>query len=141
MTKQGTLTRWRPQRKGQVRTREGRNRARETHLLETAEGGISQDTARKLPSEGYSLPGNHRERNKSGHEKEATARGSLTFWRPQMEGQVRARKEDDQVRGTHFLETTARDKSGHRRKPTERGALTPWRPQREGQVRTQKGSN
>ena len=60
-----------------------------------------------------------------------------------MERQVRARKEkeDDQARGTHFLETTERDKSGHRRKQTERGALTPLRPQREGQVRTQKEGN
>jgi hypothetical protein len=160
VTKQGTLTFWTPQRKGQVRTRKGRNRARDTHFLETAEGGTSQGTARKLPSEGCSLPGNHRERNKSEHEKEVTARGALTFWRPQLEGQVRAWKEDDRARGTHFLETTERGtsqdtegnrlseghslpgdhrggvKSGHRREVTERGALTNWRPQREGQVRT-----
>ena len=57
-TERGALTIWRPQRKGQVRTWRKSNWVRGTHFLET------------------------RGRNKSGHRKKATGKGTLTNWRP-----------------------------------------------------------
>jgi hypothetical protein len=99
----------------------------------------------------------------SGQGKKQTERGALTLWRQQREGLVRTRKETDQARGTHVLETAeratcqdtkrnypneghslpgdgrARDLSGHEKKPTDRGALTSWRRQREGLVKKRKG--
>ena len=42
----------------------------------------------------------------SGHGKKSTEPGALTSWRRQREGLVRTRKEIDQARRTHFLETT-----------------------------------
>src|SRR6266850_408285 len=115
-------------------------------------------------SEGHSLPGEHRWMDKSGHGRNLSEQGALTFWRAQMDGQVRTRKESERVRGTHFLESTDgwasqdtegiraseghsptgehrwTDKSGHGRNPSERGALTNWRAQMDGQVRTRKES-
>ena len=41
------LTGWRRHREVQVRTQKESDRARGTHILETASGGISQDTERK----------------------------------------------------------------------------------------------
>ena len=61
------LTSWRRQREALVRTRKETDRPRRTHILETVEGGTCQDTERKLPSEGHSLPDGHREKAKSGH--------------------------------------------------------------------------
>jgi hypothetical protein len=101
-------------------------------------------------------------RDKSGHGKNLTEKGTFTLWRPHRDGQVRTQKESDRARCTYQLETTlggtsqdmeriqlseghslpgdhiGRDKSGHRKNPTERGALTNWRPHQEGQVRTWK---
>ena len=45
-TKRGSLTFWRQQRKGLVRTWKQTDRARDTHQLKTAVGGIYQDTER-----------------------------------------------------------------------------------------------
>ena len=58
-TKQGALTLWRQQREGQVRTQTWKesNQARGAHILETAEGGTSQDMERKQPSKGHSHSG------------------------------------------------------------------------------------
>jgi hypothetical protein len=164
-TEQGALTNWRPHREGQVRTRKESDRARLTHFLETASGGTSQDTETIRPSEAHSRTGDHIGRDKSGHGKNPTKRGTLTYWRPHLEGQVRTRKESDRARHTHMLETASggtsqdterirpskahsrtgdhigRDKSGHGKNPTERGSLTSWRPHREGQVRTRKESD
>jgi hypothetical protein len=96
------------------------DRARGTHILETMEGGKSQDTEGKRPNEGHSPAGG--------------GRGSI-----HNSGQ----KEADRVRGTHVLETIeggtsqdternrprkgnslsgdgrGRDKSGRGMKPTE----------------------
>ena len=69
MTEQGTLTPWRPQREEQVRTQKESNQTRGTHKLEITEGGTSQDTERKQPNKGHSLPGDHRGRDNSGHKK------------------------------------------------------------------------
>ena len=41
----------------------------------------------------------------SGHVQKATTQMALTVWRPQKEGQVRAQKEGNLLRGTHFLVT------------------------------------
>jgi len=114
VTKQGALTSWRWQSEGQVRTRKESDQARHTHFLETAEGGTSQDTETKQPSKVHSQTGDGRGRDKSGHGNKATKQGALTDWRRQREGQVRTRKERNQARHTHFLETaeggTSQDK-------------------------------
>ena len=104
-TERGELTFWRWQRERLVRTRKEINRASGTHVLETAEGGTCQDTERNRPSEGYSLPGNGRERNLLGHGKKPTKQGAPTSWRRQRERLVRTQKGTDQTRGTHQLET------------------------------------
>ena len=161
-TDRGTLTLWRRQREGLVRTRKENDRPRHTHFLETAEGGPCQDTERNRPTETYSPTGDSRGRNLSGHGKKPTDRGALTIWRRQRERLVKTRKETDQPRRTHFLETAeggpcqdternrptetcsptgdsrGRDLSGHVKKTTDQGALTHWRRQREGLVRTWK---
>jgi len=46
LTEQVTLTSWRQQREGLVRTQKETNQARCTHFLETAEGGAYQDMER-----------------------------------------------------------------------------------------------
>ena len=106
MTEQGALTIWRPQREVQVRAQKGSNQTRNTHKLETTEGGTSQDMERKQPSKGHLLSGDHRGRDKSGYGKKVTKQGALTSWRPQREGQVRIWKESNQMRSTHSLEMT-----------------------------------
>ena len=101
-TDRGTLTHWRWQMDGLVRTRkeidrarrahflgvvEGRNcqdtektnRPRHTHQLEAAEGGTCQDTKRNYPNEAHSRPGDGRGRNLSRHGKKKTEQGSLTL--------------------------------------------------------------
>ena len=138
---------------GLVITQKETNRARRTHFLETAEGGICHDRKRNQPREPHSRSGDSRGRNLSGDVKKPTERGALTSWRRRMEGLVRTRKEIDRARHTHFLEAAeggicqdmernrpteaysptegsrGRDLSGHRRKSTERGSLTSWRRQ------------
>ena len=47
-------------------------RVRDAHILETALGKTSQDTKRKRPSEGHSLPGDRVGKDRSGHGKKAT---------------------------------------------------------------------
>ena len=49
-------------RKGLVRKRKESNRATGAHFLETAKGGICQDTERNRPSDVHSLPGDDRGR-------------------------------------------------------------------------------
>jgi len=69
---------------------------RGTYFLDTTEGGTSQDTEIKRPSESHSHPGDSRE------------------------GQVSTREESGRASGTHQLGTAeglrGRDKSGHKRK-------------------------
>ena len=105
LTDRGALTSWRQQREGLVRTRKESDRSRRTHFLETAEGGTCQDTQGIRPTEVHSLPGDGRGRDLSGHARNQTDRGALTYWRRQREGLVRTRKESDRPRRTHFLET------------------------------------
>src|SRR5580698_8952011 len=68
-TERGALTSWRPHREGQVRTQKESDRARRTHVLETASGGTSQDTERVRVSEEHSRTGDRIGRDKSGHRK------------------------------------------------------------------------
>ena len=95
VTEQGALTSWRPQREGQVRTQKESDQARGTHILETTEGGTSQDMERKQLSKGHSHPGDHRRRDKSACRKKVTEKGALTFWRPQREAQVSTQNRSD----------------------------------------------
>ena len=73
-TNRGALTFWRRQREGPVRTRKKTDRPRRTHILilETAEGGICQDTERNRPTETHSLSKAGRGRDSSGHGKKTT---------------------------------------------------------------------
>ena len=80
--------------------------------------------------EGYSLSGDSRRRNLSGHRKKPTDRGTLTSWGRQREVLVRTREEAGQPRHTHKLETAGGTWSGHRKKPTDRGTRTSWGRQR-----------
>jgi hypothetical protein len=88
-SERGAPTDWRAQTKGQVRTRDESERARGTHFLESADRETNQDMERIRASEGHSLPGKCRPRDKSGHGKNPSERGALTSWRAQTEGQVR----------------------------------------------------
>ena len=106
-TERGALTPWRRHREGPVRTQKESDRARGTHILETASGGTSQETEIIRPSEGHSLPGDSIGWDKSGHGMNEIQRGTLTFWRQRQEGQVRTRKESDRARGTHTLKTAS----------------------------------
>jgi hypothetical protein len=96
-----------------VRTRKETDRARSTHVLETADEGTCQETKRNRTSEGHSLPGDGRAMDLSGREKKPTERGALTNWRWQRERLVRTSKESNQ-----------------------RGSLTSYRWRREILVRT-----
>ena len=124
------------------------DRAKGTHMLETASGGTCQDAERIRPREGHSQAGDGIGGDMSGLRKNPTERGALTNWRQHQEEQVRTRKESDRARGTHILETASggttqeterirpskghsrtghgagRDNSGHGKNWTERGALT-----------------
>ena len=161
-TERGALTPWRRQREGLSRTWKEIDRARHTHILETAEGGTYQDTERNRLSEENSRSEDSRGRDLSRHGKKNIEGGALTDWRRQRDRLVRTRKETDRARHTHCLETAergtcqdternrpseahsrpedsrGRDLSGHGQKQIERGALTDWRRQRDGLVRTQK---
>jgi hypothetical protein len=57
---QGALTNWIWQMEGLVRTRKESERAKDTHTLETGEGGTCQNTEKNRPSEAHSLPGDGR---------------------------------------------------------------------------------
>jgi hypothetical protein len=47
----------------------------------------SEEIERMRPGKGHSLPGDHIEWEKSGHEKKVTEREALTNWRPHREAQ------------------------------------------------------
>ena len=69
---------------GGVRTRKEWDKTERAHCLDIVKGGASQDNKNKRLSEGDSLPKDHIERHKSGHENRC-----------------------DKAEGTHFLETTS----------------------------------
>ena len=87
---------------GQVRTRKASERTRDTHFLESAENGSSQETAKKVRARG-------------------------THILKDTEGQIRTKK---QVNGRgHLLsgERGGQVRSGHRNEASEQGELTAWR--------------
>jgi hypothetical protein len=88
----------------QVRTQEEPERAKSTHFLESGDRGKSQNTEIIRASEEPSLSGERKPRKQSGHRKNPSERGALTFWRLESEDKVRTWKESEQVRGTHGLE-------------------------------------
>ena len=67
--RQRRLTNWRVRKEGQVRVLKESKRARAIHQLDSAERGI-----------------------KSGHQKEVSERGALTFWTVHTEGKFRTPK-------------------------------------------------
>ena len=126
---------------------------------------INRRHKRERAHEGNLLPEENKVRDVSGHRKKPTEGGTLTPWRRNMEGLVKAWKETEQARRTHNLETAdgrtcqnternqlskahsptedsrGRDSSGHGKTPTKQGALTSWRQQRERLVRTREETN
>ena len=125
MTKGELLTSWRRQKEGLVRTRKEADRASGTHFLETAEGVAYQDNERSRPREWNSRPRDSRGSDLSGHGHKSAERRTLTTWRRQRERLVRTRKQIDQEKDTHLLETaegatcqdteTNRPREGHSR--------------------------
>jgi len=160
----------------QVRTQKKCKLTMGTHQLESPDRETSQDMERMQASEGHSrsrepdretnqdMPverlqaskSTHQlspDRDKSGHGKNASQQGDLTFWRAQIERQVRKWKECEPARGTYMLESPdgetsqdtervqaskghwhsqtgeprQRDKSGHGKNVNQQGALTCWR--------------
>ena len=107
-TDRGTLTGWRQQTERLVRTPKQSDRPRPTHILETADRAICQDTETIRPTEAHSPTGDSRQSDLSGHRNNPTNQGPLTYWRRQTERLVRTPKESDQPRPTHQLETADR---------------------------------
>ena len=120
-TDRGTLTSWRRHREGLVGTQKETERARCTHILETASGGTCHDTERNRPAEAHSLPGDGIGRDSSGYRNKPTEQGSLTSWRQHREGLFRTQKEPDRARRTHFLEMASGEtcQDAERNRPTE----------------------
>ena len=58
-------------------------------MLEGLDGEIGHDKERMQASKGHSLPGEPRQRDKSGHGINESQQGVLTSWRSQTERQVR----------------------------------------------------
>ena len=78
LTERGALTSWRRQRDEIVRTRKEFDRARGTHVLESAENGTCQGTKRNQLSKGYSLPRDDKGWDMSGHGQKLAEPGALT---------------------------------------------------------------
>jgi hypothetical protein len=111
------------QTEGQVRTWKEFKQATGTHGLESADQGTSQDMGRVRASDGHSLSGERRQRDKLGHGKNPSEWVPLTIWRAQTEGQVKTQKESEQARGTYPLESADRTE-GHVRTQKESARAT-----------------
>src|SRR6267142_1878080 len=88
----------------QVRTQKETKQVRGTYSLESIDRQTSQDTKGNQASKGHSLSEEHRQTDKSGHEKNPSKQGVLTDWRAQMDRHT--------------------DKSGHGKNLSKQGALT-----------------
>jgi hypothetical protein len=75
-----------------------------TYFLESADEGTSENGKSNRTTDGNSLPGERRRRNKRELQRKHGERRALTSWRKQMEEQVRMAKETERPTGTHFLE-------------------------------------
>ena len=137
-TKRGTLTLWRRQGKGAVRTRKGFGRARHTHFLETAEGGICQDTERIWPARCTHKLKTAVEETCQDMERNLLSKHTHVL--VAAKGGTCQDTERNRLieRRSHAGDSNWRDLSGRRKKPTERGILTNCRRQREELVRTRK---
>jgi len=69
----------------QIRTQKTCKPARHTHFLESTDSETSQDTEVMQASKVNSQPGKPRQRDKSGHRKNASQQRALTNWRTQTE--------------------------------------------------------
>jgi len=100
-----TLTSWRAQSEQRVRARKEGERARVTHLLESAYGGTNQDSERKQESEGHSHTGEPEERASQDIERKQLPVGEgRSQTEERREGRIRTAKASKQARGTHSLE-------------------------------------
>src|SRR5260221_376429 len=163
-SQQGTLTTWRGQRLGLVRTWKANRPARDTHKLERAEVGIGQNMESKQASKGHSHAGEGRGWDWSENGKQTSQQGTLTCWRGQRLGLVRKWKANKPARDTHKLERAevgigqnmeskqaskghslagegrGWDWSEYGKQTSQQGTLTCWRGQRLGLVRTWKAT-
>ena len=69
---------WHQTRARVLQTAKESQRARVSHFLERTNGGVSQGTERRRPSEGHSPAEERRWRDKSGQRKKVTEWGTLT---------------------------------------------------------------
>src|SRR5260221_401813 len=104
-SQQGTLTCWRGQRLGLVRTWKANRPARDMGWLERGGVGIGQKMESKQASKGHSLPGEGRGWDWSEHGKQTSQQGTLTCWRGQRLGLVSTWKANKPARDTHSLES------------------------------------
>src|SRR6267142_2307709 len=90
----------------QVRAQRESERPRGTHVLESADGQSGQDIEGIRVSKGHSLPGEHRQTDRSGHGRSPSKRGALTSWRAQTDRQTGQGTERIRAaKGTHVLES------------------------------------
>ena len=115
----GALTNWRAQTDGHVRTWKESERVRGTCRLESTDGWTYQDLERIRASKGYSLTGERRRTDMSGHGKNPSEQGALTDWRVRTDGRVRTWKESERARGTHRLESADGRMSGDGKNPSK----------------------
>src|SRR5258708_8207652 len=100
-SQQGTLTNWRGQRLGLVRTWKANKPARDTHTLERAEVGIGQNMESKQASNGHSHAGERRGWDWSEHGKQTSQQRTRTRWRAQRLGLVRTWKANKPTTHAH----------------------------------------
>src|SRR5260221_435352 len=161
-SQQGTLTSWRGQSLGLVRTWKANKPARDTHSLERAEVGIGQNMESKQTSKGHSQTGERKVCDCSEHENKKSQQGTLTYCRGQRLAFLITWKEKKPARDTHILERAevgigqnmeskqaskghshpgegrGWDWSEHGKQTSQQGTLTSWRAQSLGLVRTWK---
>lgn len=75
------------------RYRKKSKQTRDTHTLESREGGMGQGTEIEGENKSHLHPGKYRRRVKSEHRQSASERGTCTSWRAQVERQVRYKQE------------------------------------------------
>ena len=129
---QGALTCWRAQTERQVRIQKECEPERGTHSLESPDRETSQDTERMRARKGHSLPGEPRQRDKSGKKGCKQARGTYVLESP--DGETSHDTERMRASGP----PRCRDKSGYGKDVSRQAVLTSWRAQTERQVRTRK---
>ena len=74
---------------GQVRTWKELEQARDTHILKSTDECTSQNIKEIQVSDRHSPSEKHRQMNMLEHRKNPSEQGVLTYWRAQMDRQVR----------------------------------------------------